>query len=57
MSSVCRTLSRKIAREGLNKPQRESYFAVGKKAKKAGLSRKAYIESKRKHKDDRHPIV
>ena len=57
MSSVCRTLSRKIARGGLNKPQRESYFAVGKKAKKAGLSRKAYIASKRKHKDDRHPIV
>lgn len=57
MSSVCRTLRRKIARESFNKPQRESYFAVSKKAKKAGLSRRAYIESKRKHKEDRHPIV
>ena len=47
MSSICRTLSRKIARESLNKPQRESYFVVSKKAKKAGLSRRAYIESKR----------
>ena len=57
MSSIRRTLSRKIARDGFDKPQREGYFAIGRKAKKAGLSRRAYIESEHNTKKADIPIV
>ena len=51
MSSTLRTIRRNMERNGLDARQRDNYVRVGKAAKRKGLTRKEYIEKRRKEKD------